>query len=152
MRSLSTRAVCADYVLPAVDEERTRFLRGVAEGLKARERKRSAHLDHMRREWRAAGLAEAHRLTKCFVEADPDLRKVVLFGSLATGDLGHREPDVDLAVDSPRYLRLVSIALDSRFKVDVVDLPNARPVISRAVEHHGRIMYEREHARRDIDR
>ena len=87
--ALSTRAVSAGYVLPAVNEERKRFLRGVAEGLKARERKRSAHLDHMRREWRAAGLAEAHRLTKCFVEADPDLRKVVLFGSLATGDVDY---------------------------------------------------------------
>ena len=86
---------------PAVDEERKRFLRGVAEGLRAQGRKRSAHLDHMRREWRAAGLAEAHRLTKCFVEADPDLRKVVLFGSLATGEVGHREPDIDLAVDLP---------------------------------------------------
>ena len=129
-----------------------RFLRGVAEGLKQRERRRSAHLDHMRREWRAAGLAEASRLTKCFVEADPDLRKVVLFGSLATGNLGSREPDIDLAVDSPQYLRLVSIALDSPFKVDVVDLPNASPMISRAVEQHGRIMYEREHARRTIDR
>ena len=129
-----------------------RFLRGVAEGLKQRERRRSAHLDHMRREWRAAGLAEAGRLTKCFVEADPDLRKVVLFGSLATGDLGNREPDVDLAVDSPQYLRLVSIALDSTFKVDVVDLPNASPVISRAVERDGRVMYERESARCNIDR
>lgn len=129
-----------------------RFLRGVAEGLKQRERRRSAHLDHMRREWRAAGLAEADRLTKCFVEADPDLRKVVLFGSLATGDLGNREPDVDLAVDSPQYLRLVSIALDSPFKVDVVDLPNASPVISRAVERDGRVMYERESARCNIDR
>ena len=106
----------------------------------------------MRREWRAAGLAEAHRLTKCFVDADPDLRKVVLFGSLATGDLGHREPDVDLAVDSPQYLRLVSIALDSPFKVDVIDLPNARAVISRAVEHHGKVMYERESAYRNADR
>lgn len=56
----------------------------------------------MRREWRAAGLAEAERLTKCFLEADPDLCTVVLFGSLATGDLGNREPDVDLAVDSPQ--------------------------------------------------
>ncbi|MDE0218026.1 MAG: nucleotidyltransferase domain-containing protein [Spirochaetaceae bacterium] len=135
-----------------MDEERMRFLRGVAEGLKQRERRRSAHLDHMRREWRAAGLAEADRLTKCFVEADPDLRKVVLFGSLATGDLGNREPDVDLAVDSPQYLRLVSIALDSPFKVDVVDLPNASPVISRAVERDGRVMYERESARCNIDR
>lgn len=129
-----------------------RFLRGVAKGLKARERRRSAHLEHMRREWRAAGLAEAERLTKCFLEADPDLRTVVLFGSLASGDLGNREPDVDLAVDSPQYLRLVSIALDSPFKVDVVDLPNASPVISRAVERDGRLMYERESARCNIDR
>ena len=106
----------------------------------------------MRREWRAAGLAEAERLTKCFLEADPDLHKVVLFGSLATGDLGNREPDIDLAVDSPQYLRLVSIALDSPFKVDVVDLPNASPVISRAVERDGRVMYERESARCNIDR
>ena len=76
----------------------------------------------------------------------------MLFGSLATGDLGNREPDVDLAVDSAQYLRLVSIALDSTFKVDVVDLPNASPVSSRAVEHHGTVMYERESARRNIGR
>ncbi len=106
----------------------------------------------MRREWRAAGLAEAHRLTNRFAEVDPDLRTVVLFGSLATGNLGNREPDIDLAVDSPQYLRLVAIALDSPFKVDVIDLPNARPVISRAVEHHGTVMYERESARRHADR
>ena len=72
---------------------------------------------------------------------DPDLRTVVLFGSLATGNLGNREPDVDLAV--PQYLRLVAIALDSPFKVDVI-VPNASPVISRAV--HGTVMYERERA------
>ncbi len=106
----------------------------------------------MRREWLTAGLAEAHRLTNRFAEVDPDLRTVVLFGSLATGNLGNREPDIDLAVDSPQYLRLVAIALDSPFKVDVIDLPNARPVISRAVEHHGRVMYERESARRNADR
>ncbi|MCY4374196.1 MAG: hypothetical protein OXC31_10525 [Spirochaetaceae bacterium] len=62
-----------------------------------------------------------------------------------------RKPDVDLAVDSPQYLRLVSIALDSPFKVDVVDLPNASPVISRAGVHHGKVMYERESARRNVD-
>ena len=135
-----------------MDEERKRFLRGVAEGLKARQRRKDARADHVRQERRAAGLAEAHRLTSRFVEVDPDLRKVVLFGSLATGDLGDRQPDIDLAVESPRYLRLVAVALDSPFRVDVVDLPNASPVISRAVEQHGRVMYERKDARRNVDR
>ena len=129
-----------------------RFLRGVAEGLKARERHRAEHAPRVRQERRAAGLAEAHRLAKRFAEVDPELRKVVLFGSLATGDLRDRQPDIDLAVESPQYLRLVSIALDSPFKVDLIDLPNAGPVIARAIEQHGRIIYERENARRNVDR
>ncbi len=118
----------------------------------ARERHRAEHAPRLRAERRAAGLAEARRLAKRFAEIDPGLRKVVLFGSLATGDLRGRQPDVDLAVESPHYLRLVAVALDSPFKVDVIDLPNASPVILRAIEQHGRVLYERENARRNVDR
>lgn len=118
----------------------------------ARERRRAERAPRVRAERRAAGLAEAHRLAKRFAEIDPGLRKVVLFGSLATGDLRDRQPDVDLAVESPHYLRLVAVALDSPFKVDVIDLPNAGPVILRAIEQHGKVLYERENARRNVDR
>lgn len=71
---------------------------------------------------------------------------MVLFGSLATGEVGNRQPDVDLAVESSRYLRLVAIALDSRFKVDVVDLATARPAIRQAVARHGKVIYARQNA------
>ena len=79
-----------------MDRERRRFLRGVADGLMARDRRRAEHAPRLRAERRAAGLAEGRRLAKRFAEIDPGLRKVVLFGSLATGDLRGRQPDVDL--------------------------------------------------------
>lgn len=68
---------------------------------------------------------------------------MVLFGSLATGEVGNRQPDIDLAVESVRYLRLVAIALDSPFQVDVVDLATARPAIRQAVARHGKVIYAR---------
>lgn len=127
-------------------EQRLRFLRDIARRTSARAGREADRAERLRRERRAAGLAEAHRLALRFAEVDPELREVVLFGSLATGEVGNRQPDVDLAVESSRYLRLVAIALDSRFKVDVVDLATARPAIRQAVARHGKVIYARQNA------
>jgi predicted nucleotidyltransferase len=85
--------------------------------------------------------SEAERLAGAFRAADPRIDRVVLFGSVATGDIGNRDFDIDLAVSSAAYLRLVSIALDSDFRVDVVDLGNVRPAIREAIEREGKVLY-----------
>ena len=136
----------ACYAYGEVTEQRLRFLRDIARRTGARAGREADRAERLRRERRAAGLAEAHRLALRFAEVDPELREVVLFGSLATGEVGNRQPDVDLAVESSRYLRLVAIALDSRFKVDVVDLATARPAIRQAVARHGKVIYARPNA------
>ena len=132
-------------------EEWLQFLRGLAQRRTAQARREAHRAERLR--WRslAAGLAEAQRLALTFAAVDPDLHQVVLFGSLATGELGNRQPDVDLAVESSRYLQLVAIALDSPFKVDVVDLATARPAIRQAVARYGKVIFDaRSNANRDV--
>ena len=125
-----------------MNEERLRFLRGIAQRRSVHVRREAARAERLRRERQAAGFAEALRLAQHFAVVDPELRAVVLFGSLATGELGNRQPDIDLAVESSRYLQLVAIALDSRFKVDVVDLATARPAIRQAVARYGKVIFD----------
>ena len=127
-------------------EARQRFLRDIARRRSAQAHRDEERAARLRRARRAAGLAEAHRLALRFAEVDPELREVVLFGSLATGELGNRQPDIDLAVESSRYLRLVAIALDSPFKVDVVDLATARSAIRQAIARDGTVIYARPNA------
>lgn len=103
-----------------MDAQRECFLRRIADRMRRREPGGA---------WRER-LREARRLAQRFAEEDPELRQVILFGSLATGEIGDREPKIDLAVESPRCLSLAAIALDSRFKADVIDLATARPAIA----------------------
>jgi predicted nucleotidyltransferase len=87
---------------------------------------------------------EARRLTEAFRAADPEIGRVVLFGSVATGDVGSREFDIDLAVHSREYLRLVSVVLDSPFRVDLVDLDAVREPMRRAIERDGKVLYAKD--------
>ena len=125
-----------------MDSQRERFLRRIAERMRRRE-PGSAQRERLREARLSIAREEARQLAQRFAEEDPELRQVILFGSLATGEIGDREPDIDLAVESPRYLSLVAIALDSRFKVDVIDLATARPAILEAVARDGEILHER---------
>jgi predicted nucleotidyltransferase len=84
-----------------------------------------------------AAWKEVRRLVQEFQALDPELRRVVVFGSLATGRLKRVEFDIDMAVDSDRYLALLGPALDSPFKVDLVDLPQARSHIREAILRDG---------------
>ena len=85
---------------------------------------------------------EAHRLAREFAAADPALKKVILFGSLAEGRVRSEHFDIDLAVDSDRHLELVSIGLDSAFPVDVVELNTLPDAIRRRVIEKGEVLYE----------
>lgn len=85
---------------------------------------------------------EAQNLTDRFKEIDPDIKKVILFGSLAESTIRSDNFDIDLAVESDRYLRLVSVALDSKFKVDLVELGTVPESLRRRIREKGRILHE----------
>lgn len=77
----------------------------------------------------------------------PDLRLVILFGSVATG-APHGRSDVDLAVLGDHPLDLVEltnavIQLTHLNDVDLVDLCHAPPLLAMEVARHGRLLHER---------
>ena len=73
---------------------------------------------------------------------DPDMRKIVLFGSLAFGDVRRQGFDIDLAVDSDRYLRIVDWSLSQRWKVDAIDLSAIDSQFADEIGRRGRVLYE----------
>lgn len=85
---------------------------------------------------------EAQNLTERFKEIDPDIKKVILFGSLAESTIRSDNFDIDLAVESDRYLQMVSVALDSKFKVDLVELGTVPESLRRRIREKGRILHE----------
>ena len=87
-------------------------------------------------------MQEVDRLKHEFLSVDPHLRRMVLFGSLARRTASTLDSDIDLAVDSNQYLRLVSKALDSSFKVDLVDFLNIDADFLAIIERDGRTVYE----------
>lgn len=71
-----------------------------------------------------------------------DVDKVVLFGSLARGDMFHAHSDVDLAVwglAEAEYLRAVSslLDLDGSIDIDLVRIEEAKPALRRRIEMEG---------------
>jgi predicted nucleotidyltransferase len=78
----------------------------------------------------------------------PDLRLLVLFGSLARGRT-RSESDIDVAVqcDGPADLDAVYLAMAPRFgtdRLDLVDIRRAGPILAMAVARTGRPLFERE--------
>lgn len=105
----------------------------------ARQRQAKARQDMLARRERAWAVARqaADLLRQRF-----DVDKVVLFGSLARGDMFHAHSDVDLAVwglAEAEYLRAVSslLDLDDSIDVDLVRIEEAKPALRRHVEMEG---------------
>lgn len=86
---------------------------------------------------------EIKRLQIKFLEIDPDLEKMILFGSLAQNSVSTDQFDVDIAVKFRKYLQLVNEVLNSAFKIDLIDLESANPIILGAINKHGKIIYEK---------
>ncbi len=80
---------------------------------------------------------EVGRLVAEFRRIDPELERVVLFGSLARSSVTRLSFDIDLAVSTRRYLELLGPALASPFKVDLVDLDTAAPYVLEAIARDG---------------
>ena len=51
--------------------------------------------------------------------------------------------DIDIAVKSDKYYQLVSRALQSEFKVDVLDLDSVHERIKKNIIQHGKMIYEK---------
>ena len=88
---------------------------------------------------------EIDALAEAFKKIDPDIQRIVLFGSLVPGKTPSADFDIDLAVECTRdrYLSLVSRGLDSLFRVDVVDLTKAPGFIQDEVRRFGVVLHER---------
>lgn len=76
------------------------------------------------------------------LKLDPTIRKIVLFGSLASGRVRRIDFDIDLAVDGDRYLKIVDWSLRQAFPIDVVDLQGVDEGFAQEVAQNGRILYE----------
>ncbi|MGD9941355.1 MAG: nucleotidyltransferase domain-containing protein [Clostridia bacterium] len=85
--------------------------------------------------------AEALRLGAEMGKAEPDLRKVVLFGSALPGRDFRIDSDIDLAVVGGDRARLERLVASSSFPVDVIDLEEARPGIRKSIENEGILVY-----------
>lgn len=88
-------------------------------------------------------MSEIEKLKKGFLEIDPALEKIILFGSLAVGEINSISFDIDIAVKSKKYYQLVGKALQSEFKVDIIDLDTIHKKIKDNILKTGRIIYEK---------
>jgi predicted nucleotidyltransferase len=86
---------------------------------------------------------EVRRLVAQFLEIDPAIETIVLFGSLAEDSVFSIDFDIDLAVRSEEYLQLVGCGLKSSFRVDVVDLDRVADPIKSSIDKYGKILYEK---------
>ncbi|KAF0220651.1 MAG: DNA polymerase subunit [Geobacteraceae bacterium] len=88
---------------------------------------------------------EVQTLVREFLLIDPGITKIILFGSLARNDVSSLDFDIDLAVScsGEHFLALVALALDSPFKVDLVELSTADSRIKSAVARDGVVLYEK---------
>ncbi len=87
-------------------------------------------------------LEEVRRLKEDFLKIDPKLEKIVLFGSLAENRINSIDFDIDIAVLSDKYYLLTARALESDFKVDVVDLDTVNKLIKENIIKNGKVVYE----------
>ena len=110
--------------------------------LRAFHKRRAARLRTEAEARRRAFEAELPRLVEGILAADPEVKSVTLFGSLAQpAKIPVR--DIDLALDSPQFLRAAAWLLRQDLPIDVVDLDQLYPNIRQRVQPEGRVLYER---------
>ncbi len=74
-------------------------------------------------------------------QIDPELSKVILFGSLAKSTVRSVDFDIDLAVSSERIFRIAAWSEDQDLPLDIVDLDSLLPALRRVVEEEGVVLY-----------
>lgn len=78
-----------------------------------------------------------------FKQIDPDIREIVLFGSLLEQEVRRENFDIDIAVSSDHYLTLVSWALNQEYSIDVVDIDSVPNHILEVIRQKGEVLYPR---------
>lgn len=85
---------------------------------------------------------EARRLALLLADADPGVRRVVLFGSVATGAVRNESFDIDLAVEGGDTIKQMLTVEESEFAVDIVDLDGVSKPFRDLVEKRGQVLYD----------
>ncbi len=86
-------------------------------------------------------MTEIDRLIHEFRRRDPALERIVLFGSLAKGVPRNPSFDIDLSFEGRELYACTSIALDSSFKVDLVDYRSLPDFMKEEIDTHGKVLY-----------
>ena len=86
---------------------------------------------------------EIERLKVDFLKIDKNMKIMILFGSLAEDNIKALDFDIDIAVKSKKYYQLVSRALESEFKIDVIDLDVIHKEIKKSIIKNGKVIYEK---------
>jgi predicted nucleotidyltransferase len=87
-----------------------------------------------------AALEEAERLARAISAADTKVRRVLLFGSVASGKPSREDFDIDLALDGGDVHTAMDIAEGSAFAVDVVELGHLSSEMRRLVLARGKVL------------
>ena len=94
------------------------------------------------KEKKELALREVERLIAEFRAVDPNLGRIVLFGSLGEDKIRSEHFDIDLSFEGVEYYRCVDIALKSSFKVDLVDYRACASHIREEIDTKGRVVYD----------
>jgi len=81
--------------------------------------------------------SESERLAWAIADADPTVRRVILFGSVASGAPSREDFDIDLAIDGGDSSLAMSITDESEFDVDLVNLELLPVAMRRMLENRG---------------
>lgn len=85
-------------------------------------------------------------IIQSLLQRDPDISKIILFGSLARKDANLRlDFDIDLAIKCTpeKYYSLVSLVLDlTEFHVDLLDLDATTGFLKQRIIKEGIVLYE----------
>lgn len=89
--------------------------------------------------------------------AQPEVVRVILFGSRARGDSGPRS-DIDLAIEAPNASRRQWLdwearieAGDTLLRIDVLRWNEASSAMRQRIAAEGQVLYDRTQARRQLD-
>lgn len=83
---------------------------------------------------------EARRLAASILKADPNVRSVILFGSLAEGGPRRRKFDIDLALNGGDLYKALDVTEESPFDVDVVRLDLLPDHLRARIQAHGVVL------------
>lgn len=86
---------------------------------------------------------ELKKLRKDFLNIDRNMKKMICFGSLAKNNIDSINFDIDIAVKSKKYYQLVGRAMESEFKVDVIDFDSIHNKIKENIIKYGKVIYEK---------